>query len=77
MSDLQEQGYVFLTENTAPDYVYKLVSINGVPPEKSALTHEDHLRIAKDAVAAFAAISEPPIASAEPQDPSTGRMLQR
>jgi hypothetical protein len=44
------------TQNTGRDYVYKVVSINGVPFQKSALTREQHLKIARDAVAAFDAL---------------------
>jgi len=44
---------VFLTVDDGRDYIYKLLSIKGVPPEKSALTRDDHLRIAKEARAAF------------------------
>jgi hypothetical protein len=29
--DLEDRGCVFETENTGPDYVYKLVSINDEP----------------------------------------------
>jgi hypothetical protein len=54
IDDLERfHGYVFSTENTGRDYVYKLISIKRVPFTKSALTREDHLKIARDAVAAF------------------------
>jgi hypothetical protein len=36
-------AYIFSTENTGRDYVYKVVSINGVPFQKSALTREEHI----------------------------------
>ena len=44
----QKHGYVFTTENTGRDYVYRLVSINGRPVAKS---HEPP--VASDAVAFF------------------------
>ena len=31
IDDLEKQGYVFFTENTGRDYVYRLLSINGQP----------------------------------------------
>lgn len=53
IADLEEEGYVFDAKWAGRDYVYKLISINGVPFAKSTLTREDHLKIARDAVAAF------------------------
>jgi hypothetical protein len=47
----QKHGCVFTTKDTDRDYVYRLVSINGEPVQR--LTREQHLQIAKDAVATF------------------------
>ncbi|MBX3498088.1 MAG: hypothetical protein KF889_01490 [Alphaproteobacteria bacterium] len=54
IQDLEDKhGYVFLKDDTGRDCTYKLVHINGVPPEKSALVDADHRRIAREAVEAF------------------------
>lgn len=45
IDDLEKEGYVFKTENTGRDYIYHLVS---KPQAK-----EEHLKVARDAVAAF------------------------
>jgi hypothetical protein len=53
IDDLEKQGYVFTTENTGRDYIYRLVSINGVPFARSTLPRQDHLKTAREAVAFF------------------------
>jgi hypothetical protein len=53
IKDLEtKHGYVFTTENTGRDYIYRLVSINGVP-RGAPLTRSDHLRMAAEAVKFF------------------------